>query len=89
MLVPTVLALVESERLDGRTALTAYIAGHEGMIRLGMAAPGRFHARGWHATAVCGAFGAALAAGKYTHRRAGFYVWRHHFGDRRGLKRSA
>src|SRR5262245_48065606 len=64
VLVPTVLALAESERLDGRTALTAYIAGHEGMIRLGMAAPGRFHARGWHATAVCGAFGAALAAGK-------------------------
>jgi len=29
-----------------------------------MAAPGRFHARGWHATAVCGVFGAALAAGK-------------------------
>jgi len=34
------------------------------MIRIGMAAPGRFHERGWHATAVCGAFGAALAAGK-------------------------
>src|SRR5919201_822589 len=30
---------------------------------LGIAASGRFHARGWHATAVCGAFGAALAAG--------------------------
>ena len=64
VLVPTVLALAESERLSGRTALTAFVAGYEGMIRLGMAAPGRFHARGWHATAVCGAFGAALAAGK-------------------------
>src|SRR5438874_1369839 len=29
-----------------------------------MAAPGEFHARGWHATAVCGAFGATLAAGR-------------------------
>jgi 2-methylcitrate dehydratase PrpD len=64
VLVPTVLALAEAERLTGRAALTALVAGYEGMIRLGMAAPGRFHERGWHATAVCGAFGAALAAGK-------------------------
>ena len=64
VLVPTVLALAESERLTGRAALTALVAGYEAMIRLGMAAPGRFHERGWHATAVCGAFGAALAAGK-------------------------
>jgi 2-methylcitrate dehydratase PrpD len=64
VLVPAVLALAESERLGGRDALTALIAGYEAMIRIGMAAPGRFHERGWHATAVCGAFGAALAAGK-------------------------
>jgi 2-methylcitrate dehydratase PrpD len=64
VLVPTVLALAESEHLTGREVLTALVAGSEGMIRLGMAAPGRFHDRGWHATAVCGAFGAALAAGK-------------------------
>jgi 2-methylcitrate dehydratase PrpD len=64
VLVPAVLALAESERLSGLDALTALIAGYEGMIRIGMAAPGRFHERGWHATAVCGPFGAALAAGK-------------------------
>jgi 2-methylcitrate dehydratase PrpD len=64
VLVPAVLALGESERLGGGAALTALIAGYEAMIRIGMAAPGRFHERGWHATAVCGAFGAALAAGK-------------------------
>jgi 2-methylcitrate dehydratase PrpD len=64
VLVPAVLALAESERLDGRQALTALVAGYEAMIRIGMAAPGRFHERGWHATAVCGAFGSALAAGK-------------------------
>jgi 2-methylcitrate dehydratase PrpD len=29
-----------------------------------MAAAGAFHARGWHATSVCGTFAAALAAGK-------------------------
>ena len=64
VLVPAVLALAESERLSGRDALTALIVGYEAMIRIGMAAPGRFHERGWHATAVCGPFGAALAAGK-------------------------
>jgi len=64
VLVPAVLALAEAEHLTGRATLTALVAGYEGMIRLGMAAPGRFHERGWHATAVCGAFGAALAAGK-------------------------
>jgi 2-methylcitrate dehydratase PrpD len=63
VLVPAVLALGESEHLSGRAILTALVAGYEGMIRIGMAAPGRFHARGWHATATCGAFGAALAAG--------------------------
>src|SRR3990172_6447031 len=40
------------------------VAGYETMTRIGMAAPGEFHARGWHATAVCGTFAAALAAGK-------------------------
>src|ERR1700675_725178 len=64
VLVPAVLALAESEGLSGRDALTALVAGYEAMIRIGMAAPGRFHERGWHATAVCGGFGAALAAGK-------------------------
>jgi 2-methylcitrate dehydratase PrpD len=64
VLVPTVLALAESEHLGGKDALAALVAGYEGMIRVGMAAPGRFHERGWHATATCGAFGAALAAGK-------------------------
>src|SRR5258705_950498 len=63
VLVPAVLALAESEHLSGRAILTALVAGYEGMIRIGMAAPGRFHARGWHATGTCGAFGAALAAG--------------------------
>ncbi len=64
VLVPVILALGEAEKLDGRTALTALVAGYEAVTRLGMAAPGQFHERGWHATAVCGAFAAALTAGK-------------------------
>jgi 2-methylcitrate dehydratase PrpD len=63
VIVPTVLAMAEARELDGRTAITAAAAGYEAITRIGMAASGRFHARGWHATAVCGAFGAALTAG--------------------------
>src|SRR5262249_58074654 len=45
VLTPTVLAMAESEKLSGRDALTAFVAGSEGVIRLGMAAPRRLHAR--------------------------------------------
>src|ERR1051325_7302197 len=34
------------------------------MCKIGLAAPGKFHARGFHPTAPCGTFGAAAAAGK-------------------------
>jgi len=64
VVLPAVLALAESQGADGRAAVTAAVAGYEAIARLGMAAPGAFHARGWHATSVCGAFAAALAAGK-------------------------
>ena len=64
VVLPAVLALGEAARADGRAAITAAVAGLEAITRLGMAAPGAFHARGWHATAVCGAFAAALAAGR-------------------------
>ena len=63
VIVPTVLALAEAHGLDGERAITAAAAGYEAITRIGMAAPGMFHARGWHATSVCGAFAAALAAG--------------------------
>ena len=63
VILPTVWALAEARDLDGRSAITAAAAGYEAITRLGMAASGLFHARGWHATSVCGAFAAALAAG--------------------------
>jgi 2-methylcitrate dehydratase PrpD len=63
VVLPTVLALGESAGLDGRAVVTAAVAGYEAIARLGMAAPAAFHARGWHATSVCGTFAAALAAG--------------------------
>jgi 2-methylcitrate dehydratase PrpD len=64
VVVPTVLALAESRGLDGRAVITAAVAGYETITRVGMAASGAFHDRGWHATAVCGPFAAALAAGR-------------------------
>src|SRR5204863_9374637 len=64
VILPTVLAMAEAHGLDGPSAITAAVAGYEAITRIGMAAPGEFHARGWHATAVCGAFGATLAAGR-------------------------
>jgi 2-methylcitrate dehydratase PrpD len=64
VVLPAVLALAESEGADGRATITAAVAGYEAIARIGMAAPGGFHDRGWHATGVCGAFAAALAAGR-------------------------
>jgi 2-methylcitrate dehydratase PrpD len=64
VVVPTVLGVGEARGLDGASAITAAVAGYETITRLGMAASGAFHDRGWHATAVCGPFAAALAAGR-------------------------
>src|SRR5690606_22658369 len=60
---PTVLALALKEGADGRRALTAYLAGVETAARIGIAARGAFHAKGFHPTGLVGAFGCALAAG--------------------------
>lgn len=62
VVVPAVLAAAEIADADGSRAELAIAVGYEALARLGMAAAGAFHARGWHATAVCGPFAAALAA---------------------------
>lgn len=64
VVLPAVLALSEHGHRDGRAAIEAAAVGYETIARLGMAAPGAFHSRGWHATSVCGVFAAALAAGR-------------------------
>jgi 2-methylcitrate dehydratase PrpD len=43
--------------------LAAIVAGVEVMAAVGSVAPGAFHRRGFHPTALCGSFGAAAAAG--------------------------
>jgi 2-methylcitrate dehydratase PrpD len=60
----TALAVGEELGVSGRGVLEAAIAGTEVMCKVGLVAPGKFHARGFHPTALCSTFGAAAAAGK-------------------------
>jgi len=60
----TALAVGEEVGASGAAVLEAAIAGTEVLCKIGLVAPGIFHARGFHPTAICSTFGAAAAAGK-------------------------
>jgi 2-methylcitrate dehydratase PrpD len=60
----TALAVGEEAGASGAAVLEAAIAGTEVLCKVGLVAPGKFHARGFHPTAICSTFGAAAAAGK-------------------------
>jgi 2-methylcitrate dehydratase PrpD len=60
----TAMAVGEEVNAGGRSVLEAAIAGTEVMCKIGIVAPGKFHARGFHPTALCSTFGAAAAAGR-------------------------
>ncbi|MFE3454173.1 MmgE/PrpD family protein [Nonomuraea sp. NPDC059194] len=62
--LPAVLAVGEETGAGGAEALAALVIGLETVCRLGAAVPHGFHARGLHATSVCGVFAAALAASR-------------------------
>ena len=62
--VPTSLAVGEATGADGRAVLAAIVAAVEVMCKIGLAVPGKFHARHYHPTALTGTFAAAAAAGK-------------------------
>ncbi len=63
--IPAALAAAEMVGADGRTVLSAIVAGYEVTCRLAVALPGGAHYdRGYHPTATCGAFGAAAAAAR-------------------------
>ncbi|MFT3721666.1 MmgE/PrpD family protein [Pseudorhodoferax sp.] len=64
IVVPSSLAMAEAVGASGKDFLTAVTTGYETTTRLGMAAPGIFHMRGYHATALVGIFGTVLIAGK-------------------------
>src|SRR5437588_7086742 len=59
---PAALAAGEAAGSSGRELLTAIVGGNEVVTRIGMAASGAFHARGFHPTAICGIFGGTTAA---------------------------
>jgi 2-methylcitrate dehydratase PrpD len=61
---PAALAAGEAAAASGRETLAAIVVGNETVSRIGMAAPGAFHKRGFHPTAVCGVFAAAAAAAR-------------------------
>jgi 2-methylcitrate dehydratase PrpD len=61
---PTALALAHETGATGRDIVTAYVAGMECALRLGMAVKGGFHHGGFHATGILAHFGAALIAGR-------------------------
>ena len=63
-IVPTALACGEAKSITGKQVLEAIVLGYEVITRIGMAAGGKFHDRGFHATPLCGTFAAALVAGK-------------------------
>ncbi len=62
--VPTALAVGEAVNASGRAVIEAMIAGVEVMCRVGLAVPGRFHARHFHPTSLAGSFAAAAVAGR-------------------------
>jgi 2-methylcitrate dehydratase PrpD len=59
---PAAIATGEAAGASGRKLVTAIVAGNEVVTRIGMAASGAFHRRGFHPTAICGIFGATGAA---------------------------
>ncbi|MBE7187444.1 MmgE/PrpD family protein [Jatrophihabitans endophyticus] len=62
--LPAALSAAVAGGRTGAELLAAYIAGIEVTARVGMGARGAFHDVGFHPTAVAGAFGSAVAAGK-------------------------
>ena len=64
VIAPAALASAEALGASGRDALAAIVAGNEVVCRIGMAASGRFHERGFHPTAICGVFGGVAAVAR-------------------------
>ncbi|MEV0688144.1 MmgE/PrpD family protein [Nocardia sp. NPDC050378] len=62
--VPAAITAARAAGATGADLLAAIVAGNEISIRVGNAAAGRFHARGFHPTGVCGVFGATAAAAR-------------------------
>jgi 2-methylcitrate dehydratase PrpD len=64
VVAPAAFAMAQARGSSGAEMVAAYIAGCETVARIGAAAEGRFHLRGFHPTGVCGVFGATVAAAR-------------------------
>jgi 2-methylcitrate dehydratase PrpD len=64
ILAPVVLALGDELDCSGEQIVAAFVGGWEVAARVGLAAHGSIHQRGYHTTSIAGVFGAAVAAGK-------------------------
>jgi 2-methylcitrate dehydratase PrpD len=61
---PPLFALAELRGLSGVKIIHSYVLGVEMECRLGNSVSPNHYARGWHITATCGVFGAAVASAK-------------------------
>jgi 2-methylcitrate dehydratase PrpD len=61
---PAALATAEAQGASGAELLAAIVVGNEIVTRVGAAASGLFHARGFHPTAICGIFGGTAASAR-------------------------
>ena len=73
---PAIFASGDLERVSGRAAITATVAGFDLMVRLGRALdPRKHYARGFHPTGTCGTFGAAVIASRLLGLDANQTAW--------------
>jgi 2-methylcitrate dehydratase PrpD len=72
---PALLALAERQKVSGTDFILALALGIEATLRIGNAISPGHYARGWHITATCGVFGAALATGKVLGLDAGRLIY--------------
>lgn len=72
---PAAVAVAEEIDASGEDLLKACALGLEAAVRIGLAASGGFHERGFHPTPICGVIGAALAAGTLYRLSRDELVW--------------
>jgi 2-methylcitrate dehydratase PrpD len=64
VVMPAAVACGENEHCDGKSLLTAIVAGYETMIHIARGInPAASRLKGWHLTGTCGTFAAAAAVG--------------------------
>lgn len=63
-IIPTVLALAQEERVDGKALIEAIIMGYEVSLRIGTAINPAHYLRGFHPTGTIATFGTTAAASK-------------------------